>query len=209
MKTRDEPNIWKTLVKISLTVVIIFVSVYLYNYYFVEEDVVQDDPFNYSEYLLNNKEILLTPENNVLQNFTKEIINETINKTKTLNTDVSITIYRYLRESFGQIPLGHPRPPVETIKRGSGSNLDLVLLYTSVLLYLEYDAYTLFSDGFAVTVVFNESMVYIYDWTYYSPLEVDQPYRLPDEYDNVTVFSNREQLPPKFDFKIWSRSKIE
>ena len=208
MKTRNEPNVWRTLLEISLTVMVIAISVYLYNYYLDGEEVVEDNPFNYSEFLLDNRDMLLTPDNYTLQNFTENIINETKNKTKTLNTDVSIPIYRYLRENFGQRQLGHPRPPVETIDRGSGSTLDLVLLYTSVLLYLNYDAYALFSDGFAATVVLNDTVIYIYDWTYYSPLEVDNAYRLPDMYESVTLFSDTEKFPPEFNFKIWSRRNI-
>lgn len=204
---RDEPNIWRTIISIAITSILLFGSIYVIdNVIFVEDEPEPTSVINFDiTHLLKNKEIYITPDD--VEQFTFNILNNT----KDLNTSDYITIYRYLRENFDQSDsFDQPRPPVETISRGYGSVLDLSLLYTSVLIHLGYNGYTAISDEMVVPILFKDQLIYLFDFVYYSPLEIKEPvsFVTRDIMHNVTVIS--DQYARHFDdnFYTWFREEL-
>lgn len=206
MRSKKEVNVWRTVIYISVTIFIIISFMYFYNTNTINQEETEEDVMlhNYS-YLLSNKELYITPDS--VSNFTIDVLN----CTKDLNISDYITIFRYLRDNFDRsILVDQPRPPVETISRGLGSDLDLSLLYTSMLLYLDYDAYLFISDELITAIFIQDAILYVFDWKYHSPLEIDNPRILLDYelYNNVIVMSPSYTRVHNGDFYLWVRRNI-
>ena len=203
-------NIWRAAFSLTLVLVILISSIYVYNTYFTEvkeEDEEQQIEYDYN-YLIIGNDYYVTPDNANIENLSFNIMNES----KYLNNTVYITIYRYLRDSFDLVEnTDQPRPPVETIERGYGSSLDLSLLLTSLLLENGLESYTFLSDEYIVTIMFLNGIMYIFDFNFYSPLEVDDPFILFSSSifsENITVVSNDYAGKLDSTFYNWARRRL-
>lgn len=204
MRTKKETNVFAMLFYIAiiaLTIYILFIVITNYEHTTHDEDPVEH---NYS-YLMSHGDKYITPE--LMNNCTTKILNNT----KDLNTTDYITIYRYLRDIIGpDVHRDQPRPPVETIYRGSGSELDFSLLYTSILLHLDYNAYTLICGDTISTILFHNNILYIFDIKYYSPLEIDDIviFIRYDLYDDSLIISDHTIQQIDGSIYNWIRENI-
>lgn len=171
------------------------------------EEVIEEQEHEYQD-LIDDPNYYITPmDDNVV-----ELATDILNRTKDLNSPDYITIYCYLRKNFTSFKDVEPRLPVETIFRGSGSFLSLNILYTSMLLSLDYDAYTVIVD-MPLTFLFYNNLVYIFNFRYLNPIILDSPMALLHDnyYENVTVISENysNYFENNLDFFIWMRSNHE
>ena len=206
MRTKKETNVFAMIfymVIISLAIIVILILVNNYENRVIDDEEELDE-HNYS-FLMSHSSTYITPE--LMGNYTTNILNIT----KDLNTTDYITIYRYLRDIIGpDVHRDQPRPPVETINRESCSELDFSLLYTSILIHLDYNAYTLISDDTISTIMFYNGIVYVFDIRYYSPLEIDDilifvRYNI---YDDALIMSNHQIQQIDGGIYNWIRGKI-
>jgi len=202
MRKENEVNLFRTIFTLGIILIVIIISFYLYEKYIYEDIIDVDDEDDKYDFLLGNKEMYITPEK--VANYTIEILNNT----KELNTTDYITIFRYLRNEFTLLDV-EPRPPVEIISRGYCSVISLNLLYTSILEYLGYDVYLLIAGDKVTTIMFEGDLLYMFDWDYYSPLEIDNSrVFLQEQYMETTIISTHVTRTFNDNFYPWVRNKL-